>query len=97
MIRPLFDKILVKRLDTTVKTEGGLFIPPAAQEKMMEGVVHATGPGRWENGGFREPQVKTGDRVIFGKFAGTEIQFDGEEYLIIPEIEVLGVVKPPQK
>ena len=92
-IRPLHDRILVKRLEEETKTSGGLFIPDSAKEKPMQGKVLAVGNGRvLENGKKVALDVKVGDRVLFGKYSGTEIKIDGEEVVIVREDEVLAVM-----
>lgn len=91
-IRPLHDKVLVKRLDEEEKTKGGIIVPDSAKEKPMQGKVIAVGQGKLlKDGTRREPSVKEGDRVLFAKYAGTEIKIDGEEHLILSEDEVLGI------
>ncbi|MCB9680289.1 MAG: co-chaperone GroES [Alphaproteobacteria bacterium] len=91
-IRPLYDRILVKRVESEAKSKGGLFLPDAAQEKPSEGVVLATGEGRLgKDGELSALAVKTGDRVLFGRYAGTEIKVDGEERLVLREDEIFGV------
>jgi len=91
--RPLQDRMLVKRVNEETKTKGGLFIPDSAKEKPVEGTVIAVGNGKvLEDGKLRPLDVKAGDRVLFGKYSGTEIKIDGEEHLILREEEVLGVV-----
>ena len=92
MLRPLNDRVLIKPAPEVGKTQGGIHIPDQAKEKPMQGTVVATGPGRWEDGGFKEPQVKTGDVVIYGKYGGTEVEVDGESHLLMSETEILGVV-----
>ena len=92
--RPLHDRVVVKRLDAEEKTAGGIIIPDTAQEKPMEGEIVAVGPGaRSEDGKIHPLDVKAGDRVLFGKWSGTEIKLDGEEFLIMREEEVLGILK----
>jgi len=93
-IRPLYDRIVVKRIeDSTEKTASGLFIPDSAKEKPQEGEVIAVGQGkRLENGKTVALDVKAGDRILFGKYSGSEIRLDGNEYLIMREDEVLGVL-----
>jgi chaperonin GroES len=92
-IRPLNDRILVKRLPAEQKTRGGIIIPDSAKEKPAEGEVVAVGPGAVrDDGGRRELLVKKGDRVLFGKYDGTEVKVDGEELLILRERDVLGVL-----
>ena len=93
-IRPLQDRMIVKRLEGEEKTKGGIIIPDAAKEKPMEGEVIAVGKGKVsEDGKVRPLDVKAGDRILFGKYAGTEIKLDGEEYLIMREDDVLGVLE----
>ena len=92
-IRPLFDRILVKRLESQTKTAGGLFLPESASEKPSEGEVLAIGNGRIsEEGDLRPLTVKVGDIVAFGRYAGTEIKVDGEDRLVLRETEVFGVL-----
>ncbi|MBT3222350.1 MAG: co-chaperone GroES [Proteobacteria bacterium] len=91
-IRPLYDRILVKRLEDLTKTAGGLFLPESATEKPSEGVVLAVGAGRLTDEGLRPLALKVGDRVAFGKYSGTEIKIDGEERLVMREDEVLGII-----
>ena len=93
-IRPLYDRIVVKRIDTQdEKTAGGLIIPDTAKEKPQEGEVVAVGQGkRNEDGKLIALDVKVGDRILFGKYSGSEIKLDGNEYLIMREDEVLGVL-----
>ena len=93
-IRPLQDRLIVKRLEGEEKTKGGIIIPDAAKEKPMEGEVVSVGKGKiLEDGKVRPLDVKAGDRILFGKYAGTEIKLDGEEYLIMREDDVLGVLE----
>ena len=93
-VRPLHDRILVKRLDTEEKTKGGIIIPDTAQEKPQEGKVEAVGNGKiLEDGSVRPLDVKVGDKILFGKYGGTDINIDGEEYLILREEDVLAVIK----
>ena len=94
-IRPLHDRVIVRRIDADeTKTAGGLFIPDSAKEKPQEGEVIAVGKGKLLDSGNRvEPDVKAGDRVLFGKYSGTEIKLDGQEYLIMREEEILGIVE----
>ncbi|SFY43530.1 chaperonin GroES [Paracoccus pantotrophus] len=94
--RPLHDRILVRRIDAEEKTAGGLIIPDSAKEKPQEGEVLAAGPGaRSENGTLHPRDVKPGDRILFGKWSGTEIRLDGEDLLIMKESDVLGVIEAP--
>jgi chaperonin GroES len=94
-IRPLYDRIVVKRLDNDAeKTAGGLFIPDSAKEKPQEGEVVAVGQGkRGDDGKLIALDVKAGDRILFGKYSGSDIKMDGNEYLIMREDEVLGVLE----
>ena len=98
-IRPLHDRVIVRRIDASEnKTSGGLFIPDSAKEKPQEGEVVAVGKGKLlENGSRVEPDVKAGDRVLFGKYSGTEVKLDGEELLIMREDEILGIVERTTK
>jgi chaperonin GroES len=92
-IRPLYDRILVKRVEEETKSKGGLFLPEAAKEKPSEGVVLAIGHGKvGENGDIKPLTVKVGDRVMFGKYSGNEIKVDGDERLILREDEIFGIV-----
>lgn len=93
-IRPLHDRVLVKRLEETTKTAGGIIIPDTAKEKPSEGLVEAVGDGfRTEDSKIVPLNVKVGDKVLFGKWSGTEVKLNGEERLIIKEAEILGVVE----
>ncbi|MEK7171191.1 MAG: co-chaperone GroES [Patescibacteria group bacterium] len=94
-LQPLADRLVVKPLDAETVSKSGIVIPDTAKEKPQEGEVMAVGPGRWdEDGEKRLPmQVKVGDRVLFGKYAGDEFKLDGVEYKIIREDEVLGILK----
>lgn len=90
---PLFDRIVVRRIETETKTKSGLVIPDNAQERPTEGEVVSVGPGiRTEDGYFYQTELKPGDRILFGKWSGTEIKVDGEELLIMKESDVLGVI-----
>jgi chaperonin GroES len=92
--RPLHDRVVVRRLDSEEKTKGGIIIPDSAKEKPQEGEVIAVGPGaRDENGKVQPLDVKTGDRILFGKWSGTEVKLDGEELLIMKESDIMGVVE----
>jgi chaperonin GroES len=94
--RPLHDRILVKRIEAEEKTPGGIIIPDTAKEKPIEGEVLAMGPGaRDETGTVRPLDVKVGDHVLFGKWAGTEVLIDGEDRLILKESDILGVIEEP--
>ncbi|MDD5154627.1 MAG: co-chaperone GroES [Thermodesulfobacteriota bacterium] len=93
-IRPLQDRIVVKRLEEEGKTKGGIIIPDTAKEKPIEGKVIAVGNGKVMENGTRVPlEVKAGDRILFGKYSGTEVKIDGEEHLIMREDDVLGVIE----
>lgn len=93
-IKPLRDRILVKRLEAEEKTKGGLIIPDTAKEKPQEGKVVAVGTGKIDDNGKKiDLSVKVGDRVLFGSYAGNEVRINGEEYLIMREEEVFGVVE----
>lgn len=93
-IRPLQDRIIVKRVQEEEKTKGGIIIPDSAKEKPLEGVIIAAGKGKiMEDGKVRPLDVKEGDRVLFGKYSGTEVKIDGEEHLILREEDVLGVIE----
>jgi chaperonin GroES len=93
-IRPLHDRIIVKRLKEEEKTKGGIIIPDTAKEKPVEGEVLAVGNGKaLENGTIRKLDVKAGDRVLFGKYSGTEVKIDGEERLIMREDDILAVLE----
>jgi chaperonin GroES len=93
-IRPLYDRILVKRIENEAeKTAGGLFIPDSAKEKPQEGEVVAVGKGkRLDDGKIVSLDVKAGDRILFGKYSGSEVKLDGNEYIIMREDEVLGIL-----
>ena len=92
--RPLHDRVVVKRVEEEGKTKGGIIIPDTAKEKPMEGEIIAVGPGgRDENGKLVPPDVKAGDRILFGKWSGTEIKLDGVEYLIMKESDIMGIVE----
>ena len=91
--RPLHDRVVVRRIDAESKTKGGIIIPDTAKEKPQEGEIIAVGPGgRDEAGKLIKPDVKAGDRVLFGKWSGTEVKIDGDEYLIMKESDVMGVL-----
>jgi chaperonin GroES len=93
-IRPLQDRILVKRIEEEEQTEGGIIIPDTAKEKPIEGKVIAVGKGKVsEDGKIMTLDVKRGDRILFGKYAGTEVKIEGEEHLIMREEDVLGVIE----
>ena len=92
-IRPLQDRVLVKRVEEEQKTKGGIIIPDTAKEKPQEGEVIAAGPGaRGEDGKLVELDVKVGDRILFGKWSGTEVKINGEDLMIMKESDIMGVV-----
>ena len=92
--RPLHDRVVVRRVESDQKTAGGIIIPDTAKEKPMEGEVLAVGPGaRSEDGKIHPLDVKAGDRVLFGKWSGTEVKLDGEELIIMKESDVMGVIE----
>jgi chaperonin GroES len=92
--RPLHDRVVVKRVEQDQKTAGGIIIPDTAQEKPMEGEVLAVGPGaRSEDGAIHPLDVKAGDRVLFGKWSGTEVKLDGDELIIMKESDIMGVLE----
>jgi chaperonin GroES len=93
-IRPINDRIIVQRIEDQEQMRGGLYIPDTAKEKPQEGKVIAVGNGKLLENGTRTPiDIKAGDKVLFGKYAGTEVKLDGEEYLILREDDVLGVIE----
>ena len=93
-IRPLGDRILVKRLESEERTKGGIIIPDSAKEKPIEATVVAVGNGKVTKGGAVRPlDVKAGDRILFGKYSGSEVKIDGEEHLILREDEVLAIIE----
>ncbi|MFN7929646.1 MAG: co-chaperone GroES [Blastocatellia bacterium] len=96
-IKPLQDRVIVKRTDESEQMRGGLYIPDTAKEKPQEGEIIAVGPGKVENGNKIELTVKVGDKVLFGKYSGTEVKLDGEEYLIMREDDILGVIESAAK
>ena len=93
-IKPLHDRVIIRRIEeSTNQTAGGLFIPDTAKEKPQEGEVIAVGEGKYKDDGTRQTlDVNAGDRVLFGKYSGSEIKLDGEEYLIMREEEILGII-----
>ena len=96
--RPLHDRVLVKRIEQDEKTAGGIIIPDTAKEKPMEGKIIAAGSGtRNENGKLTPLDVKAGDRVLFGKWSGTEVKVDGEDLLIMKESDLLGIIEGGKK
>jgi chaperonin GroES len=91
--RPLHDRVLIKRVEEEERTKGGIIIPDTAKEKPMEGEVVAAGPGaRGEDGKIQPMDVRAGDRVLFGKWSGTEVKLDGEEMIIMKESDIMGVI-----
>ena len=91
--RPLQDRVLVRRIEQEERTKGGILIPDTAQEKPMEGEVIAAGPGaRGDDGKLHPLDVKVGDRVLFGKWSGTEIKIDGEDLVVMKESDIMGIV-----
>jgi chaperonin GroES len=95
-LRPLQDCVLIRRVDPETKTPGGIFIPDTAQEKPMEGEVVAVGPGARDEAGKRHQlDVKSGDRVLFGKWSGTEVKLNGEDLMIMKEADIMGVLDQP--
>jgi chaperonin GroES len=92
--KPLHDRVLVRRIESEEKTKGGLIIPDSAKEKPSEGEVIAVGEGaRKDSGELIAPSVKAGDRILFGKWSGTEVKIDGEDYLIMKESDILGIIE----
>ena len=91
-IRPLYDRILVRRVKEEEKTAGGLYIPDTAKEKPQQGEVIAVGPGRTEDGKRVPMEVKAGDKVLYGKYSGTEVTIDGDQFLILRESDILAIV-----
>jgi chaperonin GroES len=97
-IRPLYDRVVVKRIEETAAMQGGLYIPDSAKEKPQEGEVLAVGQGkRLENGKLAALDVKVGDRILFGKYSGNEIKLDGQDVLIMREDEILGILEGATK
>jgi chaperonin GroES len=93
-VRPLHDRLIVKRLEEEEKTKGGIIIPDTAKEKPIEGKVIAVGKGKIQEDGTKIPmEVKKGDRILFAKYAGAEVKIDGEEHLIMKEDDVLGIIE----
>ncbi len=93
-VRPLYDRILVKRIEEEQKTAGGLFIPDSAKEKPQQGVIVAVGQGKvQEDGSLRKLELKAGDKILFAKYSGSDIKMDGVEHLILREDDVLGVIE----
>jgi chaperonin GroES len=91
--RPLHDRVVIRRVEEEAKTKGGIIIPDTAKEKPMEGEVMAVGPGaRGEDGKIQTLEVKVGDRVLFGKWSGTEVKLDGDELIIMKEADIMGII-----
>jgi chaperonin GroES len=91
--RPLHDRVVIQRLEEEAKTKGGIIIPDTAKEKPMEGKVIAVGPGaRGDDGKIHPLDVKAGDRVLFGKWSGTEVKLDGDELIIMKEADIMGII-----
>ena len=92
--RPLHDRVVIRRIDSEEKSAGGIIIPDTAKEKPQEGEVIAVGPGGRDEAGKLTPiDVKVGDRILFGKWSGTEVKIDGQEYLIMKESDIMGVIE----
>ena len=92
--RPLHDRVVVRRIEAEEKSKGGIIIPDTAKEKPQEGEIIAVGPGAFNEDGERiKPDVKSGDRILFGKWLGTEVKLDGEELLIMKESDIMGVLQ----
>jgi chaperonin GroES len=91
-IKPLADRIVVKPLEAQEKTKGGLYVPDTAKERPQEGEVVAVGPGRTEDGKKIPPEVKVGDKILYGKYSGTEVTYDGIEYLIMRESDIFAII-----
>ncbi|MDR2869985.1 MAG: co-chaperone GroES [Deferribacteraceae bacterium] len=93
-IQPLQDRVIVRRFESEEKTASGIIIPDTAKEKPMQGEVIAVGPGKvMDNGNVVKPTVKAGDKILFGKYSGTEVTVDGNDYLIMREDDIFGIVK----
>jgi len=93
-VKPVYDRVVVERTASEEKTAGGIYIPDTAKEKPLEGIVRAVGEGKFNDSGARNPMsVAEGDRVLFGKFSGTEITLEGKEHLILREDEILAIIK----
>ncbi len=91
-INPLADRVVIKALEAIEKTKGGIYVPDTAKEKPQEGEVMAIGPGKTEDGQLVKPEVKVGDKVLYGKYSGTEVTIDEDEYLIMRESDIFAVV-----
>ena len=95
-IKPLHDRVVVRRIDEEARTPGGVIIPDTAKEKPMQGTVLAVGPGARDESGKRiPPEVREGDSILFGKWSGSEVKIDGEELLIVKEFDIMGVFERP--
>jgi chaperonin GroES len=93
-VKPLHDRVLVKRLESEERTQGGLYIPDTAKEKPIQGVIVAAGDGKLhDNGEVRALSVKPGDKVLFSKYAGTDVKIEGEEHMIMREDDILGIIE----
>ncbi|MCX7365519.1 MAG: co-chaperone GroES [Alphaproteobacteria bacterium] len=94
--RPLHDRVVIRRIEEVGKTSGGIIIPDTAKEKPMEGEIVAAGPGARNEAGVLVPlDVKTGDRILFGKWSGTEIKLDGEDLIVMKESDIMGIIDAP--
>jgi len=92
-IKPLFDRVVIKRMEEEKMSAGGIVIPDSATEKPIKGEVIAVGPGKaLDNGSFRAPALKVGDKVLFGKYSGTEVKLDGQEILVVKEDDIFAVI-----
>jgi len=91
-IKPLADRVVVKPLEAEEKTKGGLYVPDTAKERPQQGEVVAVGPGRTEDGKKIAPEVKVGDKILYGKYSGTEVTYDGVEYLIMRESDIFAIL-----
>ena len=91
-VAPLADRVVIKPLDDAETMRGGLYIPDTAKEKPQQGEIIAVGPGRWEDGKRIAPDVKPGDRVLYGKYSGTEVTVEGDQYLILRETDILAII-----
>ncbi|MFZ1082401.1 MAG: co-chaperone GroES [Candidatus Kryptoniota bacterium] len=91
-IKPLADRVVVRPLEAEEKTKGGLFVPDTAKERPQQGEIIAVGPGRTEDGKKIPPEVKVGDKILYGKYSGTEVTYDGVEYLIMRESDIFAIL-----
>ena len=91
-LKPLHDRVVVQAAEQEEMSKGGIILPDTAKEKPQQGEVIAVGPGKTENGQLIEPQVKTGDKVLYGKYSGTEVTVDGQEYLIVRESDIMAIL-----